>query len=233
MTAITHQSIYNLIAKAMNEHNYEVLAFIHNNIENITYNKDLLIQLVNTQDSDILSCIKDYLLIGTTIIPEELEDTLVNYYIKTPYIASSLEFTRNQFIEQLLAFRLIDILSFSKKYMDALKSNLYCNCNADVIYLITIYSTDYNSELFTMEMLNNYCASLNWKMIALSLIYKTRVFSDIMYDTTKYKLRIINLMSLITSLITSLVDGYDEYHRTMATSIIRLLMKELDALLDI
>jgi hypothetical protein len=117
--------------------------------------------------------------------------------------------------------------------MDALKSNLYCNCNADVIYLITIYSTDYNDDLFTMDMLNNYCASLNWKMIALSLIYKTRVFSDIMYDTTKYKLRIT---SLINSLITSLIDGYDgydEYHRTMATSIIRLLMKELDALLDI
>ena len=114
--------------------------------------------------------------------------------------------------------------------MDALKSNSYFNCNADVIYLITIYTTDYNDDLFTMEMLQyNYCASLNWKMIALSLIYKTRVFSDIMYDTTKYKLCIINL---ITSLIDG-YDGYDEYHRTMATSIIRLLMKELDALLDI
>lgn len=223
-----NQPIHNLIFKALNEHNYEVLAFIHQNMsQTYTYTRELLSELVNTQDTALLSSIDNI----HSVIPnsEELEDVLVAYYIKTPYIASSLEFTRHQFIERLLALRLIDITSFAHKYLNALKSNLYCNCNADVIYLITIYSTDYNSELFTMEMLNNYCASLNWKMIALSLIYKTRVFSDIMYDTTKYKLRIINLMSLITSL----VDGYDEYHRTMATSIIRLLMKELDALLDI
>jgi hypothetical protein len=196
-----------------------------------TYTRELLVELVNTQDTSLLSSIDNI----HSVIPnsDELEDVLVAYYIKTPYITSSLEFTRHPYIDKLLAFRLIDILSFANKYMDALKSNLYCNCNADVIYLITIYSTDYNDDLFTMDMLNNYCASLNWKMIALSLIYKTRVFSDIMYDTTKYKLRIT---SLINSLITSLIDGYDgydEYHRTMATSIIRLLMKELDALLDI
>lgn len=220
-----NQPIHNLIFKELNEHNYEVLEFIHKNMsQTYTYTRELLVELVNTQDTAILSSIDNI----HSIIPnsDELEDVLVAYYIKTPYITSALEFTRHPYIDKLLAFRLIDILSFSNKYMDALKSNSYFNCNADVIYLITIYTTDYNDELFTMDMLNNYCSALNWKMIALSLIYKTRVFSDIMYDTTKYKLCIINL-------ITSLIDGYDEYHRTMATSIIRLLMKELDALLDI
>lgn len=177
-------------------------------------------ELIKSQDPNIVRCYID----GKIQITQ-LEEELVKYYIMTKYTPVSMEFTRHPFIDVLLAYKLIDIHSFANKYMSALEASSYENCNADVIYHITIYMTDYNGSLFTLDMMNHYCQLFNWKMVSLAIIYKTRVFKDFIYKPVEYKLCIIELMKTIIEL--------DEQMSDMSNTVMKQLNKELDALLHL
>jgi hypothetical protein len=221
--------IHGLILKAINERNYNVLEFIHKNVD-ITYTKELLVELVKSQDVEILNNIGNT---KTNIVQKELEEELVDYYINTKYLASSLDFIRHPFLDKLLALRLIDINSFAEIYHSALNNTQYDNCNADILYLITTYLTYYDNDLFTMEKLDKYCSMLNWKMIALSILHKTRVFADSLYNTSKYKLNIINLMNTVITIAQDQDQDQYQYHKNMSNRLLRILTKELIILLEI
>ena len=92
-----------------------------------------------------------------------------------------------------------------------------------------IRKINYDNELFTMEKLDKYCSMLNWKMIALSILHKTRVFADSLYNTSKYKLNIINLMNTVITI----AQDQDQYHKNMSNRLLRILTKELIILLEI
>ena len=222
------RTIYSLVTKAIIDRNYEALEFLHKSVH-ILYDKRLLNELVKSQDERPLRIVGDTIGITTTILQKDLIDELVEFYISTHYSPSSMEFSRHQFLDILLAYKLIDISSFANRYMCALKNTLYWNCNADVIYHITLYITEYNHVLFTLDMVNRYCELFNWKMIALAFIYKTRVFSHVLYNQIEHKLCIIELMKTITEL-----DVYnDETQLKMSNMVMKTLNKELDALLKV
>jgi hypothetical protein len=84
-----------------------------------------------------------------------------------------------------------------------------------------------------MEKLDKYCSMLNWKMIALSILHKTRVFADSLYNTSKYKLNIINLMNTVITIVQDQDQDQYQYHKNMSNRLLRILTKELIILLEI